>query len=413
MAETLLSYAEAAEEICRYIGQLPSPAVTEAVSLLDVAGRVLAQEIRADRDQPPFPRSTRDGFACRAADANTYQPLHVAGQVRAGEIASSKARPGEAWEIMTGAPVPDGLDAVFMVEHSERIGNTVRMREPRQIAEGENIVPAGAEARTGELVIPRGTRLEAQHIALAAQCGYPELTVFRMPVVAILSSGDELVAVAETPALSQIRNSNSPMLAALVASAGGQPLILPVVRDEEAAVDAALASAFHQHPDLLLLTGGISAGRFDFSRGGLERAGARILFAGVAMQPGKPVVVGEVPLPQSGRMVPFLALPGNPISSAATFHLFAAPVLAALGGNTAAVPRFAAAHYASEWRGKPGLTRFLPARCDFSLNPQVELVPWHGSGDLAAYARSNCLLVLPSDCEELHPGSEVSILLTA
>lgn len=412
MARTLLSYAEAAEEIQCYIRQLGPSDSIETVSLQDSAGRVLAQGIRADRDQPPFPRSTRDGFACRAEDANTHQPLRFAGQIRAGESVDGGVDPGEAWEIMTGAPVPEGADAVFMVEHAERSGDFVRLREPRTIASGENIVPAGAEARAGDLVIPSGRRLRPPHIALAAQCGYPQINVFFKPVVAILSSGDELVSVEETPGASQIRNSNSPMLAALVVAAGGEPIIRPVVRDEEAAVDAALASAIEEQPDLLLLTGGISAGRFDLNLGGLERAGARVYFAGVAMQPGKPVVFGEVPLPHSGRMIPFLALPGNPISSAATFHLFAAPVLATLGGDTASRPRFAIAQYASEWQGKSGLTRFLPARCDFSLAPRVELIPWQGSGDLAAYGRSNCLLVIPEECKELHPGDLVSILLT-
>jgi molybdopterin molybdotransferase len=299
-----------------------------------------------------------------------------------------------------------------MVEHAESTGESVRLRERRTITAGENIVPAGAEARAGDIVIPHGTRLGPQHIALAAQCGYPKLNVFRKPIAAILSSGDELVSVDETPGASQIRNSNSPMLTALVTAAGGDPVVLPVVRDDDSAVDAALESALARQPDLLLLTGGISAGRFDLNQGGLERVGAHVRFAGVAMQPGKPVVFGEVPLPQSGRTIPFLALPGNPISSAATFHLFAAPLLAALGGDTGIRPRFAAAHYASQWSGKPGLARFLPAWCDFSLTPQVVLVPWQGSGDLAAYGRSNCLLAIPADCEELNPGSEVSILLT-
>ncbi len=413
MARTLLSYAEAAEEIRCYIQRLvPFDVPAEAVPLSSSSGRVLTQEIRADRDQPPFPRSTRDGFACRVEDANAHRPLRFAGQVRAGEIPTGSVGPGEAWEIMTGAPVPEGADAVFMVEYAESIGDSVRLREPRSLIAGENIVPSGAEARAGDVVIPRGTRLGPQHIALAAQCGYPRLNVFRKPAVAILSSGDELVSVEETPGVSQIRNSNSPMLASLVTAAGCDPVVLPVVRDEESLIDAALEGALAYQPDLLLLTGGISAGRFDLNLGGLERVGARIRFAGVAMQPGKPAVFGEVPLPRSGRMIPFLALPGNPISSAATFHLFAAPVLASLGGDTAIKPRFAAAHYASHWRGKPGLTRFLPARCDFSLTPQVELVPWQGSGDLAAYGCSNCLLVIPADCEDLSPGSLVSIVLT-
>ena len=422
MASTLISYSEAAEQVHLFILALaedsvnsPHSASSEVVPLTAAAGRVLAAPIRADRDQPPFPRSTRDGFACRASEANSHQLLFRAGQVRAGENAAGSLGTGEVWEIMTGAPVPDGADAVFMVEHVDQNPDAgqnsefVRLAVTRTIQPGENIVPRAAEAHSGDLLIPPGTRLGAAQIALAAQCGYHELTVAPKPRVAILSTGDELVPVESVPGPSQIRNSNAPMLAALVTAAGGTPVVLPAVLDQEAALDAALFHALDA--DLLLVSGGISAGRFDLVEDALTRLGARFFFGGVAIQPGKPVVFGQ--LPRLGQTpLPFFALPGNPISSAVTFHLFVAPLLAALSDDTTPQPRFALAHLAGNWRGKPGLTRFLPAHCDFSPTPEVRLVPWQGSGDLAAFARSNCLLVIPAEAQEIPEGNPVQILLT-
>lgn len=416
MAQTLLSYPEAAEQVHRFLlalaegGEIP-PArkAAEAVSLAAAAGRVLAEGIRADRDQPPFPRSTRDGFACRAAEASTNQLLFLAGHVRAGEMPTARLATGEAWEIMTGAPVPEGADAVFMVEHSELASNFIRLVAPRSLSAGENIVPRGSEARAGDLLVPPGVRVGAAQIAIAAQCGYSQLTVAPRPKVAILSTGDELVAVEATPGPSQIRNSNSPMLAALVAAAGAEPVVLPAVPDQEAPLDLAIREALGA--DLLLVTGGISAGRFDLVEDALSRAGASFHFGGVAIQPGKPVTFAQLPRPGDSPL-PVLALPGNPISSAVTFHLFAAPLLAALGDDTAPLPRFALAQLTGTWRGKPGLTRFLPAWCDFGANPKVRLIPWQGSGDIAAFARSNCFVMIPPETQEIAEGSIVQILLT-
>jgi molybdopterin molybdotransferase len=420
MATSLLRYSEAAERIQIYIrdwtaGSGVSPVKTaERLPLASATGRVLAEAIYADRDQPPFPRSTRDGFACRASDANTHQLLFLAGQVRAGQSAAGSLKPGEVWEIMTGAAVPDGADAVFMVEHaklhSENEAQFVRLVEPRTLTTGENIVPRGAEARLGDLLIPPGVRVGTAQIALAAQCGYDQLNVTRRPRVAILSTGDELVSITEQPGPSQIRNSNAPMLAALVTAAGGEPAVLPPVPDEVEPLDAAIQTALQS--DLLLITGGISAGRFDLVEEALTRAGAGLIFRGVAIQPGKPVAFGE--LYRSGKhRLPFLALPGNPISSAVTFLLFGAPLLAALAAEISPLPRFAIASLAEDWQGKLGLTRFLPAHCDFAIGaPTVRILPWQGSGDIATYARSNCFVAIPDDADQIPAGSPVKILPT-
>ncbi len=394
----------------------------QQVRLSQAQGRVLAKPLLADLDQPPFARSTRDGFACRAAEASTHRPLSVAGSIRAGEAPSGPLPPGSAWEIMTGAPVPTGADAVVMVEHVATAGSasapTVRLLPPRTVKKGDNIVPRGAQARKGDELLPVGTMIGAGQVALAASCGCAELKVFTRPRVAILSTGDELVRIRSTPRPGQIRNSSSAMLAAMVRAAGGEPWALPIARDTAKSLDAALARA--ATADLLLITGGVSAGKFDLVEPALTRAGARFHFTGVRIQPGKPLVFGEIPhhatdLVQNKNSTKCccFGLPGNPVSSAVTFLLFAAPVLAALAGRIDLGPRFAMARLAQDVKAKPGLTRFLPAACTFSAaEPQVALVPWQGSGDLAAMARANCFLVVPEEADRLPAGAIVRILLS-
>jgi len=419
MTSSLLGYDEAAALVAGYAARLSQfrPA-EERVELGQSSGRVLAQPILADLDQPPFARSTRDGYACRAAEASTHKRLALAGSTRAGEAPSGPLPPGAAWEIMTGAAVPQGADAVFMLEHAEAAGGQVRLLKPRTVEPGENIVARGAQARAGDELLPAGTAITYAQVALAASCGCATLEVFRRPRVAILTTGDELVAVEASPGPGQIRNSNAAMLAAMVIAAGAEAWVLPTAADEAGALDAALAQA--AEADLLLITGGVSAGKFDLVEPALARAGARFHFTGVRIQPGKPLVFGE--MPRGGKasptpVLPFFGLPGNPVSSAVTFLLFAAPVLAALAGRRELGPRFALARMgpAADRKGKPGLTRFLPARCSFTANagglPEVEFVPWHGSGDLGALARSNCFLVVPEQAHSLEPGAIARILL--
>ena len=416
MISALPDYDQAAALVGAYaqaLGRL-RPA-HERVELSQASGRILAQHIFADTDQPPFARSTRDGYACRAAEASAHKPLAVAGATRAGQIPSGPLTPGTVWEIMTGAPVPAGADAVIMLEHVEASGATkIRLLPPRSIKPGENIIAQGAQARAGDELLPAGTALHSGQIALAAACGYASLDVFVRPRIAILATGDELVPVAASPAPGQIRNSNAPMLAALVASAGGDPWVLPTAADNASALDAALTQA--ATADLLLISGGVSAGKFDLVEPALARIGAHFHFTGVRIQPGKPTVFGDLPRPASSPFL-FFGLPGNPVSTAVTFLLFAAPVLAALAGNAESYPRFTLARLApsAKRHAKAGLTRFLPAFCNFSpapgQPPQVSFVPWHGSGDLVALARSNCFLVIPEDAHGLEPGSLVRILL--
>jgi molybdopterin molybdotransferase len=420
MGSALFSYREAAALVAARADQISRllPPV-ERVDLGAASGRVLGEPLRADRDQPPFARSTRDGFACRAVEASTHRPLLLAGTSRAGDGPDGLLPPGAAWEIMTGGPVPVGADAVAMFEHVEAAEDHVRLLPSRTLAPGENMVAQGAQACQGDELLAAGTPLAAAQIALAAACGYATLEVFVRPRVAILATGDELVPVDSSPAPGQIRNSNAPMLAAMVAAAGGEPWVLPAAADSVQALDAALAHAVEA--DLLLISGGVSAGKFDLVEPALARRSAHFHFTGVRIQPGKPLVFGELPCSRQTEgkalVLPFFGLPGNPISSAVTFLLFAAPVLAALAGSRESGPRFALARlaHATDKHGKPGLTRFLPASCAFNLPsggpPKVEPILWHGSGDLTAYARSNCFLVVPEETHRLKTGAIVRILL--
>ena len=293
MSTPLLSYEEAAAMVVGYSGALDrTPPVLESVGLARALGRVLARSLSADVDQPPFARSTRDGFACRAAEASAHARLKVAGTTHAGEAPAGPLPPNAAWEIMTGAPVPSGADAVMMVEHVERDGDGVRLTPSRKIKPGENIVGQGAQARRDDALLPSGTRIGPAQVALAASCGYAELTVFARPRIAILATGDELVPVESKPGPGQIRNSNAPMLAALVSAAGGEPWVLPTAADTAESLDAALGTA--AEADLLLVSGGVSAGKFDLVEPALARRGARFRFTGVRIQPGKPLVFGEM-----------------------------------------------------------------------------------------------------------------------
>jgi molybdopterin molybdotransferase len=405
--ELIPTYTEAASVVEEHAKILLNnkPAV-EQVQLLASIHRVLAEPIFADRDQPPFPRSTRDGFACRAGDISAAKPLRIIGQLKAGDTwRGAPLASGEAIEIMTGAPVPTGADCVVMVEHVKATEGVLIVDHGRTLEPGENIVPSGAEAKSGSVIVPAGTRLAAAHIAAAAACGYASVRVYARPRVAILATGDELVPVDHTPLTHQIRNSNSYSLAAQITFAGAQPVILPVAPDDEAEIESAISSA--SGCDLLLLSGGVSMGKYDFVEQALLALGAEFIFTGAKIQPGRPVVFGKLPQQY------FFGLPGNPISTMVTFLLFAQPLIAALSGEASGGPHFALARLAHDYRTKPGLTRFLPARINFSIaSPQATIIPWQGSGDLASTASANGFVVVPSHAESLAAGDSVSILLT-
>jgi molybdopterin molybdotransferase len=384
---------------------------TELVDLLSSAGRVLAEPVIADRDLPPFPRATRDGYAVRSSDMSCVPAtLDVIGEIRAGEKLDqipTHVASGRAVSIMTGAPVPEGADAVVMVEYTTSKGSRVEIA--RSAMPGENIVPSGAEAREGSVLIARGTRLNDAAIALAASAGKAKLQVYQRPRVAILTTGDEIVGVDAVPGPTEIRNSNSYSLAVQIAQAGGEPVILPVAPDEKLLLRSLIEEGLQS--DLLLMTGGVSMGRYDLVEQVLSEMNAEFFFTGAKIQPGRPVVFGKCSVGSASAKY-FFGLPGNPVSTMVTFELFARPMLEALAGISPRKLMFVYAKLKSEIRVKPGLRRFLPANLTGEFEQsQVELVPWQGSGDIAATARSNCYIVIPPDREHIPSGEFVPILL--
>ena len=252
--------------------------------------------------------------------------------------------------------------------------------------------------------------MEAAEIALAAACSCASLRVFRRPSVAIVATGDELVELNETPGAHQIYNSNGYALATLVAAAGGQGLRLGIARDVQKDVRARISAG--RKRDLLLLSGGVSAGKYDLVEDVLAEFGAEFFFTGVKMQPGKPVVFGQLPERGGFPTRYFFGLPGNPISTQVTFHCFVEPLLRALSGEGLQGPRFVQATLSEEVAGRPGLMRILPARLTADrVRSTVKLVGWQGSGDLAANARANCYAVLPPERERFLAGEVITILL--
>jgi len=409
-SSAVLSFEDARHAVEEQASSLSAREV-ESTDLLSAAGRVLADPVLADRNLPPFPRSTRDGYAVRSEDvARTPATLEVIGEIKAGENPDkipARIGSGQSASIMTGAPVPDGANAVVMVEYTSQNGSRVEIS--RTVTPGENIVPRGAEARNGAVLVEKGERLNDAAIALAASAGRATLPVYKRPRVAVLTTGDEIVPIDSTPGPTQIRNSNSYSLAVQIRHAGGEPVLLGIAPDEPTQLRSMIQQGLKA--DLLLMTGGVSMGRYDLVEQVLAELKAEFIFTGAKIQPGRPVVFGRCAASSKPRTY-FFGLPGNPVSTMVTFELFARPMLEALAGMSPRKLRFVYAKLKSEIKVKPGLKRFLPAILSGEFeNSQVELVPWQGSGDIAATARANCYIVIPPDREVFATGEFVPILM--
>lgn len=378
----------------------------EEQALLKSIGRVLAEPIHADRDFPPFPRAARDGYALRSTDlGHVPAVLELIGEIKAGIGTADMPQEittGQVVAIMTGAPVPVAADAVVMVEYTRRQGNRVEVL--RGVAAGENIVPRGSEARSGDLLLRAGSRLDEAAIAVAASVGRSGLKVYQKPRIAILATGDEIVGIETQPGPNQIRNSNTYSLAAQILLVGAEPVPLPVAPDEAGHLRELIETGFTS--ELLLLAGGVSMGEYDLVENVLAELGAEFFFTGAQIQPGRPIVFGR-----AGDKY-FFGLPGNPVSTMVTFELFARPMIEALMGLKPRKLIFLRARLKTEVKTKTGLKRFLPAILSGEFEGvQVELAGWHGSGDIAAVARANCYLVIPPDRDHIPAGEWVPVLL--
>jgi molybdopterin molybdotransferase len=323
------------------------------------------------------------------------------GEVRAGSGFSGAVAAMECVEIMTGAPVPQGADAVVMVEYASMQDGWVEMN--RGVRTSENVVPQGSEARRGDVLAPMGRRIGAGEMAMMAAVGKQSVKVYRKPTVAILPTGDEVVAVDAQPGPFQIRNSNSYSLQAQTASAYSIPRPLGIAPDRPDRLREMIEQGLEC--DLLVLSGGVSMGKFDLVEKVLSELGAEFFFDGVAIQPGRPLVFGRV------RNRFFFGLPGNPLSTVVTFELFVRAALALLSGESSAPLIFLRARLDRAVRRKPGLAAFLPALLQGgAYDPVVSLVEWKGSGDIASLNRANCYLAIPEEAEELQAGEWVSVL---
>jgi len=388
------SFDQARECVIREVQPLGA---TEQVQLLDADGRILAEPVLADRDYPPFARSARDGFAVRSADLPGT--LRVTGEVRAGEVYQGSVGPGEAVEIMTGAPLPAGADQVIMVEHTRREGDRVVIDRPAK--PGDNFNPQGVEAKRGAAVLDTGKRLGFAEIALLAMVGRQCVPVYRQPRVAILPTGDEIVEAGVEPKEFQIRNSNAWSLAAQVHRAGGIAEMLPIARDNYESTRELVERGLQS--DLLLLSGGVSAGKYDIVERVLADLGAKFFFDRVLIQPGQPLVFGAV------NKKFFFGLPGNPASTMVTFEVFARAAIERLSGTEPSLPLLRA-KLTREFRHKTGLTRFLPAHLSgdgASITPES----WQGSGDIPALSRANAFLMADAERESWAAGDDIRVLL--
>ncbi|WP_186417842.1 gephyrin-like molybdotransferase Glp [Bosea sp. CS1GBMeth4] len=387
------------------LDSVPGPTPGEMLPLSQCAGRVLAADVAALRTQPPFANSAMDGYAARAADLEAGQELRVVGEAAAGRGFAGSVGPGEAVRIFTGAPIPDGADAILIQEDAEGVGGPL-IRVARPAGKGQFVRPAGLDFETGEVLLAAGRRLDSAALGLAAAAGHPALAVRRKPLVAILATGDELVLPGEPVGPDQIVASNSFALAALVEQAGGAVLDLGIARDNHPDLAGKIEAARRAGADVLVTLGGASVGEHDLVQAALKAQGMELGFWKIAMRPGKPMMMGRL-----GAMVA-LGLPGNPVSSIVCGHLFAMPLVEALLGI--ADPerdRSEPAILAADLRGNDERQDYL--RATFEVHDgerRVRPFAKQDSSMLANLARAEALLIRPAFAEPARAGDPCRVI---
>jgi molybdopterin molybdotransferase len=400
----MLSFPDARSKVieaCRGLRRVPP---VETIELKNALGRVLAQEIRADREYPPFDRAARDGFAMRSADCQkTGATLRVIGEVAAGAAFHGRVGVSECVQIMTGAALPEGADAVVMVEQTRAGAERETVVIERIAGAGMNFVPRGSESRKGDILLKPSVRIGDAEVAVAAQVGCTRLDVYHKARAAILPTGSEIVEVGAHPSEFEIRNSNGASLAAQVEFAGGEAVPLGKAPDSQDELRASIEKGLRE--DILVISGGVSAGKYDLVEPVLRDLGADFLFDAVDIRPGRPAVFAIC----QGK--PVFGLPGNPVSTMVTFELFVTPAMDILGGAEPRALPLLKAKLASAVEQRAELTHFLPARIGWPQGEaSVAPLPWQGSGDIATVAQGNCFLVVPQAKLKLAPGEWVDVL---
>jgi len=398
---------------------------SEAISLGEARGRFLATDVVADSDLPPFDRSQMDGYALRASDVQSVPAkLKIVGESAAGRGWHHELKPGEAVRIMTGAPVPKGADSVQQVELTRELGGTADGESPAErevgnkatraavveileaVAQGRSIVARGNEIKAGETVLRAGEQITAAAIAVLASFGYAQVRVGGRPRVAVLATGSELVAVNDKPGQDQIRDSNNYSIGAYAELAGAVVERLPLAGDDTSLLKRQISEAA-ERCDVVITSGGVSVGAYDFTKPALRELGAEIFFERVALRPGKPAVFARLP---NGTL--FFGLPGNPVSVSVTFNLFARPALLAMqGASETELPRGTAV-LAHDVKGTMERESYLPVQLNASDNGRLLALPlkWGGSSDFVGFARADALAVVAAGVNVVEKGTVVNII---
>jgi molybdenum cofactor synthesis domain-containing protein len=399
----MISVAEAIQ----IVRQHTVPLATELVPIEQALGRVLAEDVVADTDLPPFDRAQMDGYAVRAQDVKEAPVrLKIAGETAAGRGWHHQLEEGQAVRIMTGAPVPAGADSVQQVEltHELKDGTVVELLE--SVETGKSIVPRGSEITAGEVVLRAGTTINAAMTAVLAAFGYAQVKVFRKPRVAILATGSELVPVDQKPGQDQIRDSNNYSISAYAELAGAVVERMPVTGDETSLLKTQLAEAA-KRCDLIVTSGGVSMGVYDVTKAALKELDAELFFERVALRPGKPTVFARLP---NGTLV--FGLPGNPVSVSVTFNLFARTALLAMQGTTEPALKRETAVLARSVKGTSDRENYLPAQLTSNDDGELVAFPlkWGGSSDFVAFALTTALVIVPANVKAIEAGSLVNVL---
>ena len=383
------------------------PLEPESVPLTESVGRILARDVIADSDLPPFDRSQMDGYAIRAADVEQLPArLKIVGESAAGRGWSQQMKTGEAVRIMTGAPVPEGADSVQQVELTREIDDGSEVEILEAVAWGRSIVHRGDEIKKGEIVLRTGEQINHAAVAVLASFGYSQVEVSKQPRVAVLATGSELVAVDEQPGPDQIRDSNNYTIGAYAREAGAVVELLPLAGDDTALLKHQISEAASRS-DIVITSGGVSVGIYDFTKTALRELGAELLFEKVRLRPGKPAVFAQLP---NGPL--FFGLPGNPVSVSVTFNLFARAAILAMQGATEPDLPTGSAVLAQTVKGAMERESYLPARVrtDENARSVAEALKWGGSSDFVGFAKATALIIVPQDVRKLEAGSIVRVL---
>ena len=382
----------------------PLPGVN--VSCLESLGAILAEDVYADIANPPFDNSAVDGYAVIAtetagASQSTPRTFDLLEEIAAGASPVYELRPGKCSKIMTGAPIPPGADAVVMIEDTVAAGSKVRILQPA--SPGEHVRRRGEDIHKGDRVLAAGTLIKSPEIAILAAMGQSRVTVHRRPSVAVITTGDELVDIDQSPSAGQIRNSNAYAVAAMIAESGAEVHSIQRVRDDEGETESALSACVGA--DIIVTSGGVSVGDRDYVKPAVEKLGA-LSFWRVNMKPGKPIAVGTI-----GDSF-FFGLPGNPISTMVTFELFVRPAIRKLMGFSDPLPPRVTATLNEELTRSPGREEYIRATLTLTESGfAAQTTGGQGSGMLRSMAGANALLVIPADIRRVSKGESVTALL--